>query len=120
MIGQAILFLTTVIGILVQIYRENRARRWAKEDAVELERHVKEQAEAVKQQTEEIVRHVGHNVEQAVISVADEAREERNEIKAQLDLNTELTKVAVNNPGKALYENPDGTPKVVHVALVKE
>ena len=120
MIGQAILFLTTVVGILVQIYRENRSRRWAKEDAADLERKVKEQAESVKQQTESIVRQVGHNVEQAVTSVADEAREQRDQIKAKLDLNTELTKVAVNGPGKALYENPDGTPKVVHVALVKE
>lgn len=120
MIGQAILFLTTIVGILVQIYRENRARRWAKEDALELERHVREQAMAVKQQTETIVRQVGNNVEKAVNSVADEAREARSEIKAQLDLNTELTKVSVNGSGKQLYENQDGTPKVVHVALVKE
>lgn len=104
--GQVILFLTTILGIGVQIYRENRARRWAKEDAEALARKVDEQ----RIETERIVRHVGNNVSQQVANKALEADEKRKVLEAKVDLQTELTKIAANGPGKHLYEDQKPLP----------
>lgn len=120
MIGQAILFLTTLVGILVQIYRENRAHRWAKEEADELAKKVEQEALKVSRETERIVRHVGRNMEQIVSSNADEAREARDEIKTQLAVNTKLTEMAANNTGQHLYKNEDGTPKTIQVEVMND
>jgi hypothetical protein len=117
-VGQIAILITTLAGFAIQIYRENRARKWAKEDAEALAKKVEATAKETAIETEKIVRHVGNNVSQQVANKAVEADLKREVIEAKLDLNTELTKIAVNGPGKHLYENPDGSPKPLEVRVV--
>lgn len=137
-VGQIILFLTTLIGIGVTIYRENRSRQWAKEDAAELAESVEEKAaalaqsveakaaslaetvvtkaEEVKVETEEIVRHVGANISNVVTLRADEAHEEREAVKTELKRVADGEKVqkveVVNDPSHSVpvVEQPKPKP----------
>ena len=52
MIGQVIIFLTTVAGFLFNIYRENRNRRWDLEDRAQARQQTATAAVAVKQELE--------------------------------------------------------------------
>ena len=52
MIGQIIIFLTTVAGFLFNIYRENRNRRWDLEDRAQARQQTATAAVAVKQELE--------------------------------------------------------------------
>lgn len=138
-VGQIILFLTTLLGIGVTIYRENRSRQWAKEDAAELAKEVERKAailataveakadslaetvvttaEGVKEDTERIVRHVGANVENVVTLRANEAHDEREEVKSELkrvaDEGVRVQKVeVVNDPAHSVpvQEQPKPNP----------
>lgn len=98
-VGQAIILVTTVAGFWYNIYRENRNRRWDKEDR-ELARNAL--VETVKEQRVEVVQKVADvakEVEQKVAAVGDtlvaKADQQHSEVSAAIAENTEKTDQAI-------------------------
>jgi hypothetical protein len=83
--GQAALLVTTLIGLWLQVYRENRTRRWLLEDADRLAKKVEAEATKTAEHTERIVRHVGGNVSQVITSRSDEADVARKALAEKVD-----------------------------------
>lgn len=67
LVGQFLLFLTTVIGFGIQMYRESRNRKWDLEDRKNARREMESKVESVKQETvaahEVVVRKIEENTE---------------------------------------------------------
>lgn len=117
LVSSVLAFLGTIFGIVTTIYKENRARRWALEDARALAKHtddaLKESARTTKQEGEarlaiiqggheELKKEIAANTE-----ISKEAFREANGVNAKLEkLGVKLAEEAVTQKVVVVNENP--------------
>jgi hypothetical protein len=96
-IGHLIILITTVLGIVVQIYRENRARRWAREDREESAKQRSILAQKIDENTE----------------ISKEAFKEANSVNQKIALIGEANQTAVLDVRSAVEHLQDHLPQQI-------
>jgi hypothetical protein len=96
-VGQIILFLTTVLGFVITIYRENRNRRWDLEDRERTAKALVAQVDTVSK------------------TLATKTAASHDALATKIDENTELTATAISKASDAYKEANDVNQKLARL-----
>lgn len=112
-LGQIILFLTTLTGFGIQIYRENRNRTWARQDRDD-ERNER------RRDTRNLAQHTSDQAEMLATTVAERHKEVIDELKVNTNISVQAFKeandinVKIANATKAIEQQ--GTEELGKIA----